>query len=136
MITYVEFKSEGFLPYEEEINPGRWGKRLAEFLSDGLKANGIDILDLFAEDWGWVVPVVNDDFRLWIGCGNYDEYPNGFLCFVEPSKPYIRRFLRKISTADKVQTLVKALDSVISSDPSIRDIRWWTAEEFNGQRGK
>lgn len=131
--TYVEFKSSKFPPYEKEqekINPGRWGKRLAEFLSGGLKAKGIDVLDLVAEDWGWRIPVANDDFSLWIGCGNYDEYTDGFLCFIEPGSPFIRRFLKKISTVGKVRILAETIDSVISEEPSIRDIRWWTKEEF------
>ena len=44
MKTHVEFKSDQFPAYdgeEEEINPGRWGKRLAEFLFQGLKTEGI-----------------------------------------------------------------------------------------------
>ena len=134
MKTYIEFKSENFPPYDdeiEELGPGRWGKRLAEFLSDRLKSNGIEVLDIFSEDWGWVIPIANDDFKLWIGCGNYVEYDNGFLCFVEPSKPYVKHFLKKISTVDKVQSIVNILESIISSESGTRDIRWWTPEEFN-----
>jgi hypothetical protein len=133
MKTYVEFKSDIFPPYEgeeSEVNPGRWGKRLAEFLADGLKVRGIEVLDIIAEDWGWRIPIANDDFDLWIGCGNYDEYPDGFLCFVEPGKPYVRRFLKKISTVEKVQTLIDAFDSIISNEPGIKDIGWWTKEDF------
>jgi hypothetical protein len=43
MKTHVVFRSNAFPPYdgeEEEINPGRYGKRLAEFLVDGLKQKG------------------------------------------------------------------------------------------------
>jgi hypothetical protein len=37
MLTYVEFRSGNFPPYEgeeQESNPGIFGKRLAEFLQD------------------------------------------------------------------------------------------------------
>jgi hypothetical protein len=39
MKTFVEFRSSKFPPYEgeeEEINPGLWGKRLAEYISQKL----------------------------------------------------------------------------------------------------
>ena len=80
MKTHVEFRSNAFPPYEgeeNEINPGRYGKRVAEFLVHGLREKGFELLNPIAEDWGWVVPIKNDGFRLWIGCGNYDEFPDG-----------------------------------------------------------
>ena len=44
-------------------------------------------------------------YRLWIGCGNYEEYPDGFLCFIEPSKPFVRKWFRKIDTTDRLSAL-------------------------------
>jgi hypothetical protein len=63
MKTHVEFRSDAFPPYdgeEDEINPGRYGKRLAEFLVRGLKDKGFEALDPVKEDWGCVVPIKND----------------------------------------------------------------------------
>ncbi|HTH50701.1 MAG TPA: hypothetical protein VL501_02135 [Pyrinomonadaceae bacterium] len=136
MKTQVEFRSNAFPPYEgeeEEINPGRYGKRVAEFLCDGLSAHGFEPLEPYAEDWGWVVPVKNDGFSLSIGCGNYDEYPGeGFLCFIEPHQPTVRRMLfRTIDTTPTVTAPQDAVDAVLSSHPAIYDIKWWTYEEFN-----
>jgi hypothetical protein len=50
MKTHVEFRSEAFPPYdgEEEINPGRYGKRVAEFLVHGPKEKGFEP---FARVW-------------------------------------------------------------------------------------
>jgi hypothetical protein len=109
MNTHVEFRSNAFPPYdgeEDQINPGRYGKRLAEFLIRGLKEKGLEPLDPIAEDWGWVIPIKDERFNLWIGCGNYDEYPDGFLCFIEPHRPVIRPcpFLWKVDTSDKATT--------------------------------
>jgi hypothetical protein len=137
MKTNVEFRSEAFPPYEgeeDEINPGRYGKRVAEFLVCGLKEKGFEPLDPIAEDWGWVIPVKNDGFHLWIGCGNYDEYPDdGFLCFIEPHKPMIRRFgfLWKVDTSARVTALRDAIDQLLLANPAVRDIKWWTDDEFN-----
>jgi hypothetical protein len=68
MKTHVEFRSDAFAPYdgdEHEINPGRYGRRVAEFLVLGLKDKGFEPLDPVAEDWGWVVPIKNEGFNLW-----------------------------------------------------------------------
>jgi hypothetical protein len=136
MKTHVEFRSTKFPPYdgeEDEINPGRFGKRVAAFLANGLTREGFKIDELIAEDWGWVIPIVNPDFRLWIGCGNYDEYSDGdgFLCFIEPHKPVIWKFFRKIQTEERIDALRIAMDKVLSSESGITDVKWWSHDEFN-----
>ena len=96
MQTHVEFRSDRFPAYdgeEQQVNPGRWGRRLAEFLRDNLRKEGFQAQELVAEDWGWMLPIENDQFPLWIGCGNYEEYADGFLCFIEPHTPFVRRLL-------------------------------------------
>ena len=130
----VEFRSDDFPPCDgekEEVNPGLYGKRLAESLVRGLKQHGFEPLEPVAEDWGWGIPIKNAGFKLWIGCGNYQEYPDGFLCFIEPHQPMVRRFfvLWKIDTAKQVTALPQALDHILSALPGTRDKRWWTYDE-------
>jgi hypothetical protein len=136
MNTYVEFRSDRFPPYEEEnerINPGVYGKRLAEFLVRNLPAKGFKPDQPIAEDWGWIVPIENAEFPLWIGCGHYEEYPDGFLCFIEPHKPFVRKWFRKIDASTKVNALQRALDEIFSAEPGIRSKPWWTHAEFTLQ---
>jgi hypothetical protein len=131
--THVEFRSDRFPAYEgeeEQVNPGLWGKRLAEFLRDNLRREGFQAGEPIAEDWGWVVPVANEPFALWIGCANYQEYPDGFLCFIEPHMPFVRRLLKKIDTQEHVSTLQRAIDKILSEADGIREKRWWTHTEF------
>ncbi len=133
MQTHVEFRSDRFPAYdgeEEQVNPGLWGKRLAEFLRDNLRKEGVETEEPIAEDWGWIVPVVNEQFRLWIGCANYQEYPDGFLCFIEPHTPFVRKLLKKIDTQERVGSLRRAIDKILSEATDIRDKRWWTYDEF------
>ena len=57
MQTYVEFRSDRFPACdgeEQQVNPGLWGRRLADFLRDSLRAEGFGTEEPFAEDWGWV----------------------------------------------------------------------------------
>ena len=132
MRTHVEFRSDAFPAEPDEsqsINPGRWGKRLADYLSDELITKGFGVNKSYAEDWGWAIPIANEDFPLWIGCGNYEEWPDGFLCFIEPSKPFVRKWLRKIATTERVAALADAIDFILRQHPQIREIRWWPPKE-------
>jgi hypothetical protein len=132
MLTHVEFRSDRFPPYEgeeEDVNPDLWGKRLAEFVREKLLTKGIRTEEPFSEDWGWQVNVVNDGFALWIGCGRYQEYPDWYLCLIEPHTPYIHRLFKKVDVRERVAALQAALDEILEAD-GIRDKRWWTYEEF------
>jgi hypothetical protein len=139
MKTHVEFRSDEFPPYdgeEDQTNPGCCGKRVLEFLSLGLNDKGFEPLELIAEDWGWMLPIKNDGFSLWIGCGNYGgtlgDDDGCFLCFIEPHRKTIRPFpfLWKVDTSAKVMALREAIDQLLSADPSVKNKRWWTYEEF------
>ncbi len=136
MQTHVEFRADRFPPFEGEekaINPKLWGKRLAEFLRDGLRGKGFETDEPKAEDWGWVVPVRNKSFRLWIGCGHYQQYQDGFLCFIEPHKPFVWRLFRRINTQKRIAALQQAMDEILTEEAGIRSKRWWTFEGFNHQ---
>jgi hypothetical protein len=98
MKTHVEFRSTAFPAYagkDAEINPGRWGRRLAEFLRQKLEEENVQTEPIYCEDWGVALPIKNENFPIWIGCGNYEELEDDFLCFIEPSKPSIRRWFRQ-----------------------------------------
>jgi hypothetical protein len=132
MKTHVEFRSDKFPPYEgeeEQINPDLWGKRLGEYLKEKLSIEGIETGELSLEDWGWCLPVKNESFSMWIGCGHYQEYPNGYLCFVEPGKPFVRKLFKKIKTTQEVNRIVEALDKILTSEPDITDLKWWDKDE-------
>jgi len=133
MRTHVEFRSSKFPAYpgeEDEVNPDLWGKRLAEYLQKELRAQGIETGDSCPEDWGWVVPLKHEAFRMWIGCGRCQEYDDGYLIFIVPSKPTVRRRLfQKIDTTVDVARIAEVIDAILRADPEIRAIRWWDERE-------
>lgn len=127
MKTLVEFRSDKFPPFnneQEEINPGIWGRRLAEYLSTELKEKGIPIRDPIAEDWGYYVEIENKEFRLAVCCGHLYGENDEFLCFTEPKTPTIKKFFKKIDASAQLRRLIEAIDEVLSSDPEIWDIKW------------
>lgn len=134
MRTHLEFTSNAFPPYPEEeaeINPGIWGKRLAEFIVSRLPTHGIETGAIVPEDWGWVIPIKNEAFPMFIGCGNQTEPGGGsFLCFIDPSKPEVRKGLfKKVSTVADVERIATALEAILRSHPGIKNVRWWTENE-------
>jgi hypothetical protein len=127
MKTHVEFRSSKFPAYEgeeEQINPGLWGKRLAEFLVEKLAERGIATHEIIAEDWGWYVPVRNEEFRLAVCCGHQDGDDDEFLCFTDPSTPIVKRFFKKIDATAPLTRLTEALREILASDPEIKEVVW------------
>lgn len=132
MRSHVEFHSTEFPAYpgeEDEINPGRFGKRLAEFLAEQLPRRGFSVRGIGAEDWGWQIELENAAFPLWIGCGNYEEGENAFLCFIEPSKPVLRKWFKTIETAKVVERVASALEAILLSSGKVSSLKWWTEDE-------
>jgi hypothetical protein len=100
------------------------------------KRRGFSRRTRFRKTGAGVIPIQNDIFRLWIGCGNYDEYPDGFLCLIDPHQPAVRKFLffGTIDTTDRVSALQRAVDEILSANPDVLDRKWRTYEEFTSPR--
>ena len=127
MKTQVEFRSAKFPPYEgeeERVNPGLWGKRLAEYLVQRLAEWGIKTGEMIAEDWGWYVPVENEGFRLALCCGHQDGDDDEFLVFTDPSAPIIKKLFKKIDATAELARLTEVLQEILSSDAEITDVVW------------
>lgn len=135
MKTFVDFLSEKFPAYdgeEEDINPGLWGKRLAEYFVEKLPAHGIETEEIIAEDWGWYIPIKNEGFRLAICCGHQGGEDNEFLCFTDPSEPITRKLFKKVDATETLTKLTGAMQDILEADADIQDITWYSREEFEG----
>jgi hypothetical protein len=127
MNTQVTFRSSKFPPYEgeeEEINPGIWGKRLAEYFAEKLKGTGVEAEEIIGEDWGWYIPIKNEGFRLAICCGHQDGDEDEFLCFTDPATPIVKKLFRKTDATEQLSRLVAVMTKILASDPEIRNVHW------------
>lgn len=127
MKTQVAFRSAKFPPYEDEeeqINPGLWGKRLAEFLVQKLSEKGIRTEEIIAEDWGWYIPIQNDGFRLAICCGHQYGDDDEFLCFTDPGTPVVKKLFKRIDATVPLTELTEAMQQILSSDTDITEVVW------------
>lgn len=133
MKTFVEFRSDKFPPYEDEeedINPGLWGKRLAEYFVENLPGHGITTEKIIAEDWGWYIPMQIEGFSLAICCGHQSGDDDEFLCFTDPADPVVRKFFKKMDATQALSRLLEAIREILSADPNIRDVKWYSRKEF------
>jgi len=129
MKTQVEFRSSKFPPYEgeqEEINPGLWGKLLAEYFVRKLSEKRIKTEQIIAEDWGWYIPVQNEDLGLpsVVATRHQDGDDDEFVCFTAPSTPVVKKFFKKIDAAAQLTRLAEAMQQILSADPEIKEVVW------------
>lgn len=128
----MEFRSRAFprgVDEDDEVNPGCYGKSVAAWIKVELSARGVAMGRLLPEDWGWRVQVADSPFPTWIGCGSYLEFDDGWLCFLDPHKPTIRRGLRKVDATEVIERVGSALDAALRAHPGVHDVRWWSDEE-------
>ena len=111
---------------DKQINPGRFGKKLANYIAQQLPAHGYSVILVGTEDWGWYVELQNEEFPLWVGCGNLEKSQTGFLCFIEPSKPFVRKWFRKIDTSATIGKLATALEALLLGSGKVSNLRWWS----------
>lgn len=127
MKTQVAFRSAKFPPYEGEeaqINPGLWGKRLAEYWVQMLAEKGIEPGEMIAEDWGWYVRVNVDGTKLAVCCGHQNGDANEFLCFTDPATPIRRKLFSKVDVTAPLTKLTEAMREILSSDPDVHEVAW------------
>ncbi len=128
MRTNLEFRSSELCDPDSDCeNP--IGECVANFLKNELPKHGFTVSRMILEDWGWLVRIENPSFPLWVGCGFYGEWDDGLLLFIQPNRPYVRRWFRRISVVETIERLATALEQVICQSGKARDVRWWTESE-------
>jgi hypothetical protein len=128
--THLEFQAERFggeAARPNRFNPDIRGRELADFLSRKFRDTGFSG-NVIEEDWGWMVELKADPFPLWLGCASYEEN-DGWLVFIEPSKPTVRKWLKKIDTRDEVEAVARQLERVLVDDGGAINLNWWSDQD-------
>ncbi|WP_435263302.1 hypothetical protein [Tenacibaculum sp. nBUS_03] len=108
MKTDIQIKTDLFPAYldeENEINPGRFGKKLAEFIKKNLEENGVQVADLYPTDYAYEIRLDQFKFSVYISAGNIDGETDLFLVSLEPRKEFIRKFFKKIPTVETIEPI-------------------------------
>lgn len=126
-LKWVRFRSTLFKAEpeeEEEVNPGKCGKQLAQWISERLKSKGFPSENIYPEDWGYEISLSAEKHSKFIGCQNDGESIDRWACSVEVSQGIIGRILRKINVEGELLRLQSAVTEILEAEPGISEIRW------------
>lgn len=123
MVPDIFIESKIFPTYpneEDDINPGRFGKRLAEFVKKTLESEGIQVADLYATDYAYELRIDEFSFPVFIITGNIDGESDKFLISVEPKKDFNKKLFKKIPTKDTLKKVITSINQGISKNHEIK----------------
>ena len=121
-------RSEKFQPLcnedKEIVNPGMYGKALAEYLRHALENDGYEIEFVCPEDFGWWIEIFGMPFILGVMVCRSQERgeENLFACAAsrEPGqKAWSWRHLRRISTSPLVDQLLESIYRIFMEDKDV-----------------
>jgi hypothetical protein len=121
----LEFRSSSFpvIPGEdEETNPGIFGKSLATWLAQHIKARGFETGEIIAEDFGWCVPVRSQAHHLYIACSSEDNHPQSWRVFVFAEGGLLTGLFGRDKSLESVGALYWALKELLASSTEIQDL--------------
>jgi hypothetical protein len=115
---------------DKEINPGVYGKQLAEWLKARLEDRGYKVEPIINEDWGRCLMCSRKPFLLWVGCTNMTDLsaspdvlpPKGKItwhCYAAAEVFFWKKLFRKIETEPAVARLHADLGAILAAEPSI-----------------
>ncbi len=123
----VTFQTDFFKPLrdeEEETNPGRYGKALAQWLVEELKGRGVAAEGVIPEDFGWVVMVSRKPIMLWLGCGNTDDSTTEWNVFLVAELSTVQRLFKRTNPVPEIEKLREHLAELVPSIPGVTNITW------------
>lgn len=136
---HVLFKSQSFnttVPKDYFINDCCFGDDVAHWLIEGLQHNGYQALDEPGqEDFGWYLnfTAAQKEYCLIIayrpGEGNEE---GDWICTLE-RKVGLGFFFGAAKRGVELAA-AEAIHSVLSASPHVRDVRWFTDEDFGAER--
>ena len=109
---------------EEETNPGRYGKALAQWLAENLRERDVAVEDVLHEDFGWVVMVSRKPYVLWLGCGNTDGSTTEWNVFPVVEFSIMQRLFKNKNPTQEIEKLVAHLTELVPSIPNVTNIVW------------
>ena len=121
----LEFESSAFAVTageDEKTNPGIYGKALAIWLAEQLRAAGLPAHDVIAEDFGWCVPVESTPHSLYVACASGEE-PNQWRVFVFAEGGVMARLFGKDKSVESLASLFAAVRRCLESAPTVRGLR-------------
>ena len=122
----LTFESTAFAIHPEEDvrpDPAIYGEALGTWLAAQLRARGLDAGEVFAEDFGWCVPVSVAAKGVHVVCANEDERTDRWqvYCFVE--RGFVDALLRRSDAVDALTTVYSAVKGCLDDAPEVQRLK-------------
>jgi hypothetical protein len=121
----LEFESSAFpvTPGEDEdTNPGIYGRALAQWLAEQLRARGWPAGEVIAEDFGWCVPVESKPHSLYVACASTEDKPNQWRVFAFAEGAVMARLFGKDKSAESLSSLFSSVKSILETNPDVHGL--------------
>lgn len=100
---------------DEHTNPGCYGKQLANWIAEELRAQGESVDRVLPEDFGWCVLLRADPVRFWIGCGNREESTTEWVAYVVAEASFVQRLFKRVDVRPEVERLSALLGTIVAA---------------------
>jgi hypothetical protein len=104
---------------DDATNPGIYGKALAEWLAEQLRASGFAAGDVFAEDFGWCIPVPAKPYTLYVACMMTDDEPNECTVFAFAEGGLLSRLFGRDERPRHLNPLHEAVTKAVEAAPFV-----------------
>jgi hypothetical protein len=119
------FKSSAFPPSpgeDERTNPGIFGRALAQWIAERLRARGLAPGEVFAEDFGWCVPVAGESSTVYVACAGSGEPDDEWRVFAFVEQKLLARLMGRAAGAAPLDRVYAALKDALSTAAEIREL--------------
>ena len=126
MKARVSFTSDHFAieaGEDEDINPGIYGKALAQYLATHFRSRGIEVEGIVDEDFARLVMVQRKPFMLWVGCANEEGSTRSWQLFLAAELGLLSR-LRRINPEPAFSELRENVRSIVEAIPGVSQVQW------------
>lgn len=106
-----------------------FGRQFASWMHEQLLKEGLTVLEVVPEDWGWCVVVQRKPFLLWISCVNVHDYFNSsennplpignevvWTSTIVAEQSLISKLFYKQDTESTIKKLFNQVHKIIQSD--------------------
>jgi hypothetical protein len=107
---------------EQETDPGRHGKTLAQWLARRLEERGVSVEDILPEDFGRVVMLSRKPFPPWLACGNTDDSETEWSVSPVAEASLFRRLIKRTDLKPEIEELREHLSAPVSSIPGVCNV--------------
>jgi hypothetical protein len=105
-------------------HPGIFGRALAYWLADRLRAAGVAAQKVFAEDFGWCVHVMTESNQsLYVVCASSPEGPNQWKVFAYAEDGVLSKMIGRDKTSEPLTDLFQTVKECLEAEPVVENLR-------------